>query len=103
LKNLTVKQEQAALMLAAGSTVTDAAAAVGMNRATVSQWQNIAEFEALVNVERQAARASAHGRLISLTQKAVASLEALLDSKNERIVLSAVALVLAPKSRLDVA
>lgn len=76
-------------MLAAGSTVTDAAAAVEMDRATVSQWQNLSQFQALVNQERVAARASAHGKLIRLTDKATATLERLLDSQNERVALAA--------------
>lgn len=76
-------------MLAAGSTVTDAAAAVGADRATVSTWQNLPAFQAFVNQERAAARAASHGKLISLYQKAVARLETLLDSQNERVALAA--------------
>jgi hypothetical protein len=91
---LAAKQEQAAFMLAAGSTVTDAAAAVGADRATVSMWQRLPEFQAFVNRERAAARAASHGKLISLNQKAEARLETLLDSHNERIVLGAIGLIL---------
>ena len=76
-------------MLAAGVSVTDTARAVDMDRATVSQWQSLPQFEALVNQERAAARASAHGKLIHLTEKATATLERLLGSQNERVALAA--------------
>jgi hypothetical protein len=91
---LTPKQEQAALLLASGLSVTEAAAAVEADRATVSMWQRLPEFQAFVNRERAAARAASHGKLISLNQKAVGRLENLLDSQNERIVLGAIALIL---------
>jgi DNA invertase Pin-like site-specific DNA recombinase len=38
---INANQEQAAIMLAAGHTVTETAAAIGVNRTTVSEWQNI--------------------------------------------------------------
>ena len=86
---LTPKQEQAALMLAAGLSVTATAASIGMDRATVSQWQNISEFDSLVAQERQEMMAATHGKMMQLAQKATATLERLVDSKNERIALSA--------------
>lgn len=87
--SLSPAQEKVALLLAAGSTVTDAAAAVETSRQTVSEWQNLPAFAALVNSERQAARASAHGKLIHLTEKAAATLERLLNSNSERVALAA--------------
>ena len=76
-------------MLAAGMSVTATAAAIGMDRATVSQWQHIPEFDNLVVRERNGMTAATHGKLMQLAQKATATLERLVDSKNERIALSA--------------
>jgi len=83
------KKEKAAIMLAAGATVADTAAAIEMDKDTVSQWRNVRDFETLVAQEQQAVMAVAHGKVIQLSQKAVATLERLLNSPNERVALSA--------------
>jgi hypothetical protein len=88
-KALTPKQEQAAMMLAAGFTVTDTATSIEVDRATVSQWQKNPAFAMLVDEERQVVMSAVRGKLISLGSKAVATLERLLDSTNERVALSA--------------
>jgi hypothetical protein len=88
-KSLTPKQEQAAMLLAAGFTVTDTATTIDVDRATVSQWQRNPAFAMLVDEERQVVMSAARGKLISLASKAVATLERLLDSTNERVALSA--------------
>ena len=72
---LTPKQEQATAMLAAGFTVTDTAAAIEMDRTTVSQWQNNPAFREVLGDEQKAIMAAVHGKVIQIAQKAVATLE----------------------------
>lgn len=91
---LTPKMEQAAIMLAGGATVTDAAAAVEVDRATVSGWQSLAAFEARVNQVRQAAIRAAEAKTLTLGAKALDRMERLIDSQNERIALSAAMAIL---------
>ena len=82
---LNARQEQAAIRLAGGATVTETATALGLNRTTVSEWQHIPAFEALVNQLLSETRSEAKARISQLGTKATAVLDRLLDSSSERI------------------
>lgn len=79
---LTAQQETVADLLAAGSNVTDAAAAVGVSRQTVSEWQNQNyTFRAEVNRRRNQLWLEHTERLRSLIPKALGTLEDELAGK----------------------
>jgi DNA-binding transcriptional ArsR family regulator len=89
---MTPQQELAVDLLASGKTVTEAAAAIGVSRQTVSEWLNrSADFRASLNVRRQELWEAMGDRLRALLPDAVEALASELRDGNR---LKAVALVL---------
>ena len=89
---LTPQQELAVDLLAGGKTVTEAAAAVGVARQTVSEWLNrCAVFRAGLNGRRQELWVANTDRLRALLPEAVEALAAELRGGDR---LKAAALVL---------
>lgn len=73
---LTPQQHAAADLLAAGTSVTDAAASIGVTRQTVSEWLHHHHgFRAALNQRRQELWAGVADRLRALLPKAVTVLE----------------------------
>jgi hypothetical protein len=80
---LTPAQLAAVESLAAGGTVSDAARAAGVARLTVDGWRDDnPSFIAALNARRQDRHDSVQGRLRSLADKAVATVEKLLDDES---------------------
>jgi hypothetical protein len=80
---LTVIQEQAVMMLAAGQTVTATAEAVGVTRQTVSTWANQdATFMAAVNVARAETLAAGADRVRGLVGKALDAVEKAFEAED---------------------
>ena len=94
-------------LLLAGKTVTEAAAAVGVARETVSRWRNKdAAFLAAYNAALQSAYDAGLARLLEARGKALDRLATLLDSKDEATALKAAAVLLRvtitrPTGRVD--
>ena len=89
-RTLTDAQETALAALLGGTTVNDAADAAGVVRETVSRWINHDPvFVAKWNRRRRDIWDSRIERLRGLTDRAVDSLEELLDSDNEGVRLRA--------------
>lgn len=80
---LTPKQARAVDLLAGGSSITDAAAALGMSRATLHKWITLPDFaDALEEVQREA-RARAVRRLSAALDRAATRVVDLADSAED--------------------
>jgi hypothetical protein len=89
---MTPQQELAVDLLASGKTVTEAAAAIGVSRQTVSDWLNRnADFRASLNARRQELWEAMGDRLRALLPDAVEALASELRDGNR---LKAAALIL---------
>ena len=96
-KSYTLEADQLAALdlLLAGKSVTEAAAAVGVARETVSRWRNNdPAFQAAYNAAQQAAYNAATARLLDARVKALGRLAELLDSPDPAIALKAAAVLL---------
>jgi alpha-beta hydrolase superfamily lysophospholipase len=104
---LDPNQVEALDLLLAGSTVTEAAAALGVARETVSRWRNSdPAFMAAYNAALQSAYDATTARLLDARGKALERLAALVDSKDEATALKAAAALMRvdierPKGNID--
>ena len=97
---LTVRQEAAALALAAGREVKATAKACGVGERTLHRWRGDAAFRSRVQELRTELFGLAVGRLCELTGKAADRLGELLDSKTETVALGAAKAILEAAPRL---
>ncbi len=96
---LTPDQAAALDLLLAGKTITEAAAAVGVARETVSRWRNSdPTFKSAYNAAMQSAYDAGQARLLDARAKALDRLAGLIDSNDQAIALKAAAALL----RVDV-
>ena len=93
-KSNGVRRESAALLLAAGKTVCDAAAELGIGERTLHRWREDPAFSKRVKDLRAELFAAGMGQLANSHKKAADVLDALLSSANEAIRLSAARSVL---------
>ncbi len=92
---LTPDQAAALDQLLGGRTVTEAAAAVGVARETLSRWRtNDPAFQAAYNAAMKSAYEAAEARLLDARARAVERLAALVDSPDPAIALKAAAALL---------
>lgn len=83
---LTPKQAKAVDLLAGGSSITDAAMAIGVSRSTVHKWIALPDFaDALEEVQAEA-RARAVRRLSAALDRAAARVVDLADSAEDESV-----------------
>ena len=83
---LTPKQAKAVDLLAGGSSITDAAAALGMSRATVHKWITLSDFADALEAVQAEARARAVRRLSAALDRAAARVVDLADSAQDESV-----------------
>ena len=96
-KTYTLEADQVAALdlLLAGKSLTEAAAAVGVARETVSRWRNNdPTFQAAYNAALQSAHDVTTVRLLDARARAVERLAALVNSKDEATALKAAAALL---------
>ena len=104
---LTADQAAALDLLLAGKTVTEAAAAVGAARETVSRWRNNdPTFQAAYNAALQSAYDATTARLLDARSRALDRLATLLDSEDEATALKAATALLRvgverPRGQVD--
>jgi hypothetical protein len=101
LEPLTPAQETAIAALLAGRTVTNAAEAAGVDRATVHRWlREHFGFQAAVNAGRRELREGVHTRLERLAEKAAGCVEKAIDGGDVKAALEILKglQVLAPTS-----
>jgi hypothetical protein len=93
-------REPAALLLAGGATVKDAAAGAGVSERAVRNWKRDPPFQARVEELRSELFGHAVGRLAGHHGKAADVLGALLDSDSEGVRLKAARAILELGPRL---
>ena len=83
---LTPKQARAVDLLAGGSSITDAAAALSMSRATLHKWIALPDFADALEEAQAEARARAVRRLSAALDRAAARVVDLADSAEDESV-----------------
>jgi len=86
---LTPMQEKAAMLLAAGGTLTGVAEQLGLNRSTLYKWQTIVTFQCFYNQQCSDNKANLKNGLFGLADAALEALRASLYSESEGIRLKA--------------
>lgn len=86
---LTPIQEQAAILLASGETITAVAAKIGVNRGTIYDWQGIVTFQCFFNQQKHDYKEHLKNSLFGLTNDALTAVRNCLLSDNEPIKLKA--------------
>ena len=91
---LSPQQEQAATLLVSGLSVQDVADRLGIHRSTLWHWRNLETFEAYFNRLRSDAQAQAVEAVTALHEKAVATMERLMEQGGDAAALKAATFVL---------
>lgn len=91
---ITPIQEQAATMLASGKSITEAAEALGISRGTIYAWQEKPNFLCYMNHAAAEIQGNIKNGIFALHTKAIQTIEATLDSKNELMRLKAAIYIL---------
>lgn len=94
ITGLTPLQEDAAILLAAGTSITDVCKRLELNRTTLYQWQDKVTFKCFMNYQRMQMRDELKNGIYGLHKKAVKALEDCLSSDNDRIRLDAAATII---------
>jgi hypothetical protein len=90
--DLDPQQLQALDLLLLGKTINEAAAAVGVDRNTVSRWKRTDPgFIAAYNMALLSSWEASHKRLLDVRMKAIDKLEDLLDARDKSVALRAAA------------
>lgn len=80
---LTPQQEQAAMMLATGETITAVAAKLSLNRCTLYEWQKLLTFQCFLNKQAADYRDNLKNGLYALANDALQAIRDSLNSTNE--------------------
>lgn len=80
---LTPQQEQAAMMLATGETITAVAAKMSLNRCTLYEWQKLLPFQCFLNKQAADYRDNLKNGLYALASDALQAIRDSLHSTNE--------------------
>ncbi len=80
-------QEEAAILLASGETITDVAAKIGVKRGTIYDWQGLVTFQCYYNQQRHNYKEHLTNGIIALTNDALTAIRNSLHSANESIQL----------------
>lgn len=86
---LTPTQEQAAILLASGETLTAVAEKVNVNRSTIYKWQALITFQCFFNRQCADYRANLRNGLFGLADEALTAIRNSLHSDNESVRLKA--------------
>ena len=98
---LTAIQEQAAILLASGESVTDVAEKVSVNRTTIYQWQQKISFQCFYNQQCQIIQDNIRNGLFGLYGDALQALKDTLNSDNEPAKLKAAMYILGKIELID--
>jgi hypothetical protein len=94
------KREQAAVLLASGTSIVKTAQTLGMSERGIHKWLDDPSYSARVDELRAEMLARTMGFLMANTLKAARKLRRLLDDGNSRVQLQAARAVLENASRL---
>lgn len=80
---LTPTQEQAAILLASGTTITAVADGLGINRGTLYDWQKLPTFQCFYNHQAIDFKEAIRGGLLGIAGEAIEAIRGVLNSDNE--------------------
>ena len=86
---LTPIQEQAAIMLASGKSMTEVAELLSVNRGTLYEWQKIVTFQCYFNQQSNEYKENLRNGLFGLIGEALTAISDCLHSDNETTRLKA--------------
>lgn len=86
---LTSVQEQTAILLASGESITSVAEKMNLNRSTIYQWQSMLTFQCFFNQQKKEIREGLRSGIFMLADMAVNVLKESLQSENEQVRLKA--------------
>lgn len=89
LTGLTPQQEQAAIMMASGESMTAVARQLNLNRSTLYEWQENTAFQCYYNQQCQDHQQAVKNALFGLHSTAIDTLTDLLTNGNENTRLKA--------------
>lgn len=98
---LTPVQEQAAMLLASGESVTEVASKVNVNRATIYLWQQKINFQCFLNQQCQIIQDNIKNGLCGLYADALQAVRSSLQSTNETLRLKAAMYVIGKIEMID--
>lgn len=98
---LTPQQEQAALLLASGESVTDVASKVNVNRATIYLWLQKVGFQCFYNQQCQIIKDNIKNGIFGLYADALQAVKDTLQSDNEAARLKAAMYVIGKIELID--
>ncbi len=98
---LTPQQEQAAVLLASGESVTEVASKVNVNRATIYLWQQKINFQCFYNQQCQIIQDNIKNGLFGLYEDALQAVRETLKSDNEAARLKAAMYVIGKIEIMD--
>ena len=82
-------QEQTAILLASGESITAVAGKMNVNRSTIYQWQTMLTFQCFFNRQKQDIREGLRSGIFMLGDMALNTLKDCLQSENEQVRLKA--------------
>lgn len=86
---LTAIQEQTAILLASGESITSVAEQMNVNRSTIYLWQGMLTFQCFYNKQAKDIREGLKNRIFKLADMALNVLKDSLQSDNEQLRLKA--------------
>ena len=98
---LTPQQEQAAMLLASGESVTDVASVVNVNRATIYLWQQKINFKCFYNQQCKIIQDNIKNGLCGLYDEALQAIRSSLQSNNDLLRLKAAVYVISKVEMID--
>ena len=99
---LTALQEKCAVLLAAGTSITDTASALNLDRGTIYRWQKKITFTCYLNRLQAEAKEVLEGSLFEMKALALKALKEALSSPNEALKLKAATWLLERLASLPV-
>lgn len=91
---LKPKQEEAAALLAVGTSLADVARQVKVNRNTIYEWLRLPEFAAFYKRQLRDVRREIQGKLSAMAEEATNTLETLMRDGGEQSKLKAATYIL---------
>lgn len=98
---LTAQQEQAAILLASGESVTDVADKVNVNRATIYLWQQKISFQCFYNQQCQIIQDNIRNGLCGLYADALDTIKLILQKGSYVLRLKAAMYVIGKVEMID--
>lgn len=87
--SISPKMQKAAILIVQGEKLKDVAQTCKVSPQTLSEWRSQEFFEVLCNRLQKSILDASEAKLVGLTSKALATLESMLDSDNEKIQMEA--------------